>query len=205
MPAPRNTASARACGPASYLRAGYTRRNGRVVPPACLRRTSVHAVPAAAEVAAERKARLRAALQKLPAWVRAHAANAPRCATRKQRSVRAAYGTASGRFVRAACVPGAATRRAKSAVRIGPLRRNELGAFGYRDTKHMSAEARHAALAKAAAQLTALGVRRKLLVLSLFNRKRDPAASARFAADAEFVRSALGGDHADFAAIAARA
>lgn len=71
-------------------------------------------------------------------------------------------------------------RGSQPPVRIVMKHRGVLGAFGYRDVKHIGLSARRAALRRAAAKLGWLYLIRKLNALYVYNKHRYPGTAALF-------------------------
>ena len=71
---------------------------------------------------------------------------------------------------------------------IGPLKKGELGQFGYHEVSALPAEARHAMLDKAVQRYTPLSIFRKLNALYVYTRRASPGSSAIFLADRNWVR-----------------
>jgi hypothetical protein len=71
-------------------------------------------------------------------------------------------------------------------VGIGPLKKGELGKFGYSSFK--PAPQRHTSLAKASRSLGSLSVFRKLNALYVYNKNRAPLASRKFKQDRDYVK-----------------
>lgn len=63
----------------------------------------------------------------------------------------------------------------------------QLGAFGYRDVRAKSPQARRSALRRAAAQLGWLLLIRKLNALYVLNKHRSPGSAAVFAEDRDYA------------------
>lgn len=84
--------------------------------------------------------------------------------------------------------PTSRRRSAAAPVRI-PLKRGELSKHGYSGVKHLGVAKRRAALARAAAQLGWGTVQKKLMVLYIYNKNRNPALAALFRSDATYARS----------------
>ncbi len=71
---------------------------------------------------------------------------------------------------------------------IGPLRKGELGAFGYHDVKHLPTKTRRAALRKAVDKYGALSIFRKLNAVAIYDRNTAKQASRIFLSDRNWVR-----------------
>ena len=85
------------------------------------------------------------------------------------------------------------TRKTRKSPRIcvkgiGPLKKGELGQFGYHNVNKIPASSRHSMLAKAVKQYTALSIFRKLNALYVYTRRSSPGSSAIFFADRNWVR-----------------
>lgn len=74
-------------------------------------------------------------------------------------------------------------------IRIGSLRKNDLGKYGYTQVKRMTVEARHAALTKAVAAYTALSVFRKLNAVYVLTRRKSNTSSRIFLKDRDWVKA----------------
>lgn len=64
-----------------------------------------------------------------------------------------------------------------------------LGKHGYEDVKRLTAGQRHAALAAAVREFGPTYVIRKLNVLAIYNKRKDPKLSALFRADLRYVQA----------------
>jgi hypothetical protein len=95
-------------------------------------------------------------------------------------------------FVPAACVKdtGKPGKLAPGAPQIGPLRPGELKKYGY--SYKLDTTQRRSALAQAVKEYGALGTYRKLNAVSKLTGRTAPEASARFAADRNWIRSTYG-------------
>jgi hypothetical protein len=71
---------------------------------------------------------------------------------------------------------------------IGPLKKGELGQFGYHNVLKISEAKRHSMLDKAVEKYTALSIFRKLNALYVYTRRSSPGSSAIFFADRNWVR-----------------
>jgi hypothetical protein len=77
-------------------------------------------------------------------------------------------------------------------VRIGPLKTNDLGKYGYTHVKRMTVEARREALTKAVAAYTALSVFRKLNAVYVLTRgktRKSNTSSRIFLKDRDWVKT----------------
>ena len=93
------------------------------------------------------------------------------------------------------CPPGTilvkrATRKAPRVCGkgIGPLKKGELGQFGYHNVLKVPMVKRHSMLDKAVHKYTALTIFRKLNALYVYTRRSSPGSSAIFFADRNWVR-----------------
>jgi hypothetical protein len=95
-------------------------------------------------------------------------------------------------FVKSRCVKntGLPGKGPRSGEGIGPLRKGELGRFGY--SYKNTETARRVALKKAAAKYGALGVYRKLNAVAKLTRRAIPKFSSILAADRNWVRNSMG-------------
>lgn len=84
-------------------------------------------------------------------------------------------------------VPASCMNKSKSKVRLGPLMSGSLSQYGYEDIKHLSKEERHSALKKAMKEFGPISVSRKLNVLYILQRNRDPILSNKFKSDRDWV------------------
>jgi hypothetical protein len=75
------------------------------------------------------------------------------------------------------------------AVRITLKKHDTLGRHGYRGVKSLANADRHVALLGAIAEFGATYVIRKLNVLAIFNKTKNPALSALFRRDIAFVQA----------------
>jgi len=71
---------------------------------------------------------------------------------------------------------------------IGPLRKGELGRFGYDNVRSMSEGRRHLALARAVRVYGPLSLFRKLNAIYVYTRNTSPASSVIFKADRDWVK-----------------
>lgn len=77
-------------------------------------------------------------------------------------------------------------------IRIGSLRSNDLGKYGYTHVKRMTVEARHEALTKAVAAYSALSVFRKLNAVYVLTRgatRKSNTSSRIFLKDRDWVKA----------------
>lgn len=81
--------------------------------------------------------------------------------------------------------------RSRSRVRIPISQPGALSHYGYFDVKHMSANARHRALAKAIRAKGAVEVIRRLNALSIFQKRLNPSLSAKIRADQRWASKKL--------------
>lgn len=200
----------RGCPAGYHKRMTYKSSSGRVVPPRCVRATTVYANTSKEfkrGVTQKAARRLRSAaarhntlnVRKLcppgkilrKAYVRRFRTNVrERGYTVKRGSqVYRAYPKSSSTIVQAACVkdkglPG------KGPQEIAPLRKGELAKHGY---SYKKAELdRHEALRKAVKEFGALGVYRKLNAVAKLSVRAAPKASAVFKKDRDWVKKRLG-------------
>jgi hypothetical protein len=184
----------------------YKSASGKVVPPRCVRATTIYANTSkefkrGLTQKAERRlknAGVRATVKACPpgkilrkAYVRRFRTNVrERGYTVKRGSqLYRAYPKSSSTIVQAACVkdkglPG------KGPQEIGPLRKGELMKYGY--SYRRSDLERHEALRKAAKEYTALGVYRKLDAVAKLSVRAAPKAAAVFKKDRDWVKRRLG-------------
>ncbi len=103
-------------------------------------------------------------------------------------------GKAKAKARRASSKPGKAKAASKNSqtpatpVRIVLKHHDTLGKHGYKDVKHLTATERHAALLGAIAEFGPTYVIRKLNVLAIYNKAKNPTLSALFRADIAFVQ-----------------
>lgn len=76
-----------------------------------------------------------------------------------------------------------------TATKIKLKKHNTLGRHGYRGVQDLPNTARHAALLGAVAEFGPTYVIRKLNVLAIFNKTKNPALSALFRRDIAFVQT----------------
>jgi hypothetical protein len=88
--------------------------------------------------------------------------------------------------INATCVKDTKVGPKSVKKQIGPLKKGELAKYGY--SFRASESQRHAALQKAIAEYTALGVYRKLDAVAKLTVNTVPAAAKVFAGDREWVR-----------------
>lgn len=72
---------------------------------------------------------------------------------------------------------------------IGPLKKGELGQFGYHGVRSLPKKTRHAALGKAVSTYGALTTFRKLNALYVYTRRTSPSSSVLFLRDRNWVRA----------------
>ena len=196
----------RGCPSGYHKRMTYKTPLGKMVPPRCVRATTIYANTSkefkrGLTQKAERRLRnagVRLTAKACPpgkilrkAYVRRFRTNVrERGYTVKRGSqVYRAYPKSSSTVVQAACVkdkglPG------KGPQEIGPLRRGELMKYGY-SYKRSDLE-RHEALRRAAKEFTALGVYRKLDAVAKLSVRAAPKASNVFKKDRDWVKRRLG-------------
>lgn len=80
------------------------------------------------------------------------------------------------------------SRHRPAAVKI-PLKRGELSKHGYVGVQGLGVARRRAALDRAAGELGWGTLQKKLMVLYIYNKNRNPALAALFRADADYARS----------------
>lgn len=195
------------CPPGYHKRMSYKTATGRVVPPRCVRSTTIYAETSKEfkhGVTQKANRRLKAhgmtvkargscppgqVLRK--AYVRRFKTNVrERGYTVKRGSqLYRAYPKASSTVVQAACVkdvglPG------KGPQAIAPLRKGELLKYGYSFRK--SDLERHEALRKAVKEYGALGVYRKLDAVAKLSKRAAPRAATIFKKDRDWVNKRLG-------------
>jgi len=97
---------------------------------------------------------------------------------------------------RRVCPPGTILKKKATSKRprvcgpgIGPLKKGELGQFGYHKVRSLATSTRHMALGKAVAKYGALTTFRKLNALYVYTRKASPSSSAIFYRDRNWVRT----------------
>lgn len=202
--------SVKGCPAGYHKRMTYKSRSGRVVPPRCVRATTIYANTSKEfkrGVTQKAARRLRAAGVKTTtinvrkacppgkilrkAYVRRFRTNVrERGYTVKRGSqLYRAYPKKSTTVVQAACVkdvglPG------KGPQEIAPLRKGELLKHGYSFRKNDLT--RHEALRKAAKEYGVLGVYRKLDAVAKLSVRAAPKASAIFKKDRDWVKKRLG-------------
>lgn len=199
--------AAKGCPAGYHKRMSYKTATGRVVPPRCVRATTIYAETSKnfkRGVTQKANRRLKAhgmtvkargscppgqVLRK--AYVRRFKTNVrERGYTVKRGSqVYRAYPKGSSTVVQATCVkdvglPG------KGPQAIAPLRKGELLKHGY--TYRKSDLDRHEALRKAVKEFGALGVYRKLNAVAKLSIRAAPKAAAVFKKDRDWVRKRLG-------------
>ena len=198
------------CPSGYHKRMTYKSRSGRVVPPRCVRSTTVYAETSKEfkrGVTQKAARRLKSAgirnttmnVRKLcppgkilrKAYVRRYRTNIREkgYTVKRGSQVYRAYPKSSSTIVQAACVkdkglPG------KGPQEIAPLRKGELAKHGYSYKK--SELDRHEALRKAAKEYGALGVYRKLNAVAKLSVRAAPKASAVFKKDRDWVKRRLG-------------
>ena len=82
-------------------------------------------------------------------------------------------------------IVGSKRRSTKRKSPIGPLRKGELKQFGY--AAHNSVASRHRSLAKAIKKYGDLSVFRKINVLYVFNKNRNPTLASKFNSDKNWI------------------
>jgi len=97
---------------------------------------------------------------------------------------------------RRVCPPGTVLKKKATlksprvcAPGIGPLKKGELGQFGYHQVRSLPKDTRHKALGKAVAKYGPLTTFRKLNALYVYTRKSSPPSSAIFLRDRNWVRA----------------
>ncbi len=200
----------RGCPSGYHKRMTYKSSSGRIVPPRCVRATTVYSQSS--------KNFKRAVTQKAARRLRSHGINNTTINVRKacppgkilrkayvrrfKTNIRErgytvkrgsqtyrAYPKKSATIVQAACVKDAGLP-GKGPQQIAPLRKGELMKHGY--TYRKSDIERHEALRKAAKEFGVLGVYRKLDAVAKLSVRAAPKASAIFKKDRDWVRKRLG-------------
>ncbi len=197
----------RGCPPGYHKRMTYKTATGKVVPPRCVRATTIYANTSKQfkrGVTQKANQRLKAhgmtvkARRSCPpgqilrkAYVRRFKTNVrERGYTVKRGSqLYRAYPRASSTVVQAACVKDVGLA-GKGPQAIAPLRKGELMKHGYSFRKPDLE--RHEALRKAAKEFGALGVYRKLNAVAKLSSRAAPKAANIFKKDRDWVRRRLG-------------
>jgi hypothetical protein len=177
------------CPANQILRAAYTRKSGSRVLAKCIRRVS----PYEERYSDFQKRVLGKMTRRLSGYSRAYRGNNRSCG--KGFTLRKAYvpyksSGERGRLVKAACI----TKRGSSTsgVKIGPIRKGELIKYGYADVSLLPINKRRSALKTAVSQLGSLSVWKKLNVIYLYNKNKNPELAEKFVADRDWVRSTYG-------------
>jgi hypothetical protein len=198
------------CPSGYHKRMTYKSSSGRVVPPRCVKSTTVYNQSS--------KEYKKAVTQKAARRLRSHGVTSTTVNIRKAcppgkilrkayvrrfrtnvrekgytvkrgNQVYRAYPKSSSTIVQAACIkdkglPG------KGPLAIAPLRKGELLKHGY--TYRKSDLERHEALRKAAKEFGALGVYRKLNAVAKLSKRTEPKISSVFKKDRDWVKRRLG-------------
>jgi hypothetical protein len=195
------------CPSGYHKRMTYKTSSGRIVPPRCVRSTTIYAEASKEfkrNVTEKATRRLKSAGVKnrtskacppgqilRKAYVRRYRTNVRErgYTVRRGDQVYRAYPKSRSTIVQAACVkdkglPG------KGPEEIAPLRKGELMKYGY--TYRKSDLDRHEALRKAAKEFGPLGVYRKLDAVAKLATRAAPKASAVFKKDRNWVKKRLG-------------
>jgi hypothetical protein len=177
------------CSKNQILRAAYTKKSGARVLAKCISRVS----PYLERYSNFQKRTLGKMTRRLRGYTRAYRGNSKMCA--KGFTLRKAYvpykvSGERGRLVKAACI----TKRGSSTsgVKIGPIRKGELTKYGYADVGLLRVVARRDALKKAVSELGSLSVWKKLNVIYLYNKNKNPPLSEKFLADRNWVKATYG-------------
>ena len=163
------------CPPGYVKRKGFTRKNtGKYVKAICIRSTSPYPV-SSKKATRSKKAKARCPPGKIPrrSFTRrigskvVHVSSSCVSPTKEQKVAKTLY---TGR----------------PAQTIGPLRKGELGRFGY--GYKLPESVRHSSLRKAIKEMGALNLYRKLDAVAKLTVTTSPKASATFAADRDWIR-----------------
>ena len=125
--------------------------------------------------------------------------------TCKKGYIRRSSYTRKGARVPAGCIRGTspngtkyANFQAKQGLKtrhknqIGPIQKGLLTKFGYVDVASLTQEKRHAALKKAVDAYGSLSTWKKINVLSVFTKKRNPKLRAIYNADKDWIKRHFG-------------
>jgi hypothetical protein len=176
------------CSENQILRAAYTRKSGTYVSAKCIPRVS----PYPERYSDFQKRVLGKMTRRLRGYSRAYRGNNKSCGpglTLRKAYVPYKSGT-RGRLVKAACI----TKRgsSNSGVKIGPIRKGELAKYGYADVDSLRLNQRRGFLKKAVSELGSLSVWKKLNVIYVYNKNKNPELAEKFLADRDWVKAKYG-------------
>lgn len=176
------------CGPGTTFKKGYTRKNGRYVPPSCIRSTSPY--PNKPKRTTRRNTKLSCPPGQIArsGYVRKLSSRVQRNGyqrTTKEGTTIIVHPTAKATYVKPSCVKDTG-KSGKGQGQIGPLRKGELKRFGY--SYKLSEPERRNSLQRAIQELGALNVYRKLNAVAKLTVNSSPSASSSFSADRNWIR-----------------
>lgn len=176
------------CSENQILRAAYTRKSGTRVLAKCIPRVS----PYHERYGNFQKRVLGKMTRRLRGFSRAYRGNTKVCG--KGLTLRKAYvpykSGARGKLVKAACI----TKRGSSTsgVKIGPIRKGELAKYGYFSVDTLRVNERRSFLKKAISELGSLSVWKKLNVVYVYNKNKNPELAEKFLADRDWIKATYG-------------
>ena len=176
------------CPENQILRAAYTKKSGKRVLAKCIPRVS----PYPERYSDFQKRVLRRMTQRLRGYTKSHRRNNKVCGPNL--TLRKAYvpyiSGKKGKLVKASCI----TKRgySTSGVKIGPIRKGELSKYGYTEVRLLRVNERRNALKKAISALTPLSVWKKLNVIYVYNKLKNPELAAIFISDRDWVKTTYG-------------
>ena len=111
---------------------------------------------------------------------------------------RVSYRTKKNSYVHESCIkrrglPGKTSLKYKDSG-IGPIKKGELGKFGYHHLQQLSKRKRHNSLRKAVKELGAIKVVRKLGAIRTYLKNTNPKISSIFYDDQKWVRKEFDSD-----------
>jgi len=176
------------CTENQILRAAYTKKSGTRVLAKCIPRVS----PYPERYADFQKRVLRRMTVRLRGYSKGHRKNNRSCVkglTRRKAYVPYRSGK-KGKLVKAACI----TKRglSTSGKKIGPIRKGELRKYGYTDVNSLAVKERRDALKRAVSVLGSLSVWKKLNVIYVYNKFKNPDLAAVFISDRDWVKATYG-------------
>lgn len=177
----------RLCSENQILRKKFTRK-GSTYPAKCIRRVS----PYLERFSAFQKRVLEKMTRRLRGLSKEKRGNTKKCG--ENEILRKAYvrysKSGTRKLVTGACI----TKRGSSTsgIKIGPIRSGELSKYGYEGVKTMTRKERRAGLTKAITNLGGLSVWKKLNVLYVYNKNKNPALASIFNTDKRWIKNTYG-------------
>jgi hypothetical protein len=176
------------CTPGYYLRKAFTRK-GSYIKSACIRKIS----PYNQSSNNFKKVTLKRISTRLRGFKKSLRRNNIICPTGsilRKSYVRIIRKTGKKVRVPASCIPDMGLPGKRTEPGIGPLRKGELGRFGYKSS--LNRILRYQALKKAVKELGSLSVWKKLNVLYIYNKNTNPLLSEKYNSDKNWIKNVYG-------------